>query len=895
MSLKFRLLLATLVVPWLLMALFAAVTLSLHHDEHVSRLEERLTRAVELLLPSLGEAVAFDDPQRLEAAAAPLLSLEVVRALGVVGPDGTLGVELGRLRSLPEAQGAGPLWIEKRDTRWQLSAALPGAEGDRLILDIDASPVILGHYRQVGITGLLLGAALLLLGGLFSVTYRRLQRPLASADEALARLALGESIPQQPLRPGELAGLTGRINALADFLDQARLETQRQIEQATAELEESMETIEVQNIELDIAHRRAVEANRIKSEFLANISHEIRTPLNGIIGFCHLLERSPLEPRQREWLDHVQRASGNLMLLVNDVLDFSRLEAGRLELERLPVDMVTLVDEVLALQAPLAHQKGLDLVGLVYDDVPASLTGDPMRIQQVLTNLVHNAVKFTEQGEVVVRVMVEQSDPGRVTLRITVVDTGIGLSMEHQRRLFQAFQQAEPSHSREFGGSGLGLTICRQLVEQMGGEIGVQSEPGQGATFSFTLALEGSETLLREPELQLDGQRVLIEEPHAATRRALRHLFTRWGAQPVDALPPGESPALLVACLPSPSMTSTEASAWHHRLIELECPALLLASASPMDLPDLVLPHGGEVLAKPVSRATLAGVTGALMGGLSARSGEPDGAAPESPPLRLLAVDDSDSNRLLLRELLAGPGLEMTLAASGEEALTLGRQQSFDLVLMDIRMPGMDGVETTRALRRLGPTWRRTPVVAVTAHVLEKERQRLLASGLDDVLVKPVDAAQLGEVLYRHLGIPPAEDRKPALPAPVVEPSEPARRDDGELPTVDLELGTRLAAGRGDLARQLLVQLAESLPESEAAIERALNNSDNEALLDAIHGLNGACRYCGAPRLGLIAESLETRLRTGGREGLEPLLQDLFCAMADLREWARRVAPASRA
>lgn len=894
MSLKFRLLLATLIVPWLLMALFAATTLFLHHGEHAARLEQRVTDAVELLLPTLGQAAATRDAERLEAAAARLLGLEAVRALGVADAGGELSLEMGRLRQLPERQPADPLRVDRRDTHWQLSAPLPGAEPARLVLDIDASGVVLDHYRQLGIVGLLLAAALLLLVVLFTHTYRRLQRPLAGAELALEGLARGESPAPLPALPGELAGLTGRVNALADALEQARLETQQQIEQATAELEESMETIEVQNIELDIAHRRAVEANRIKSEFLANMSHEIRTPLNGIIGFCRLLERSSLEPRQREWLDHVQRASGNLMLLVNDVLDFSRLEAGRLELERLPVDMVALVDEALALQAPLAHQKGLDLVGLVYDDVPAALTGDPMRIQQVLTNLLHNAVKFTEQGEVVVRVMVEQADPGQITLRITVADTGIGLSAERQRRLFQAFEQAEPSHSREFGGSGLGLTICRQLVEQMGGEIGVESEPGRGASFSFTLVLEGSEASLREPELRLDSQRVLIEEPHAATRRALRHLFTRWGAQPVDALPPGATPALLVASLPHPSLSADEVAAWHHRLDALECPALLLVSASPMDLPALPLPHGGEVLAKPVSRATLAGIAGGLMGVAKAEGTEAAPGAREELPLRLLAVDDSESNRLLLRELLAAPGLEIRLASSGEEALMVARQQVFDLVLMDIRMPGMDGVETTRALRRLGPGWRRTPVVAVTAHVLEEERRRLLANGLDDVLVKPVDAAQLHEVLHRHLGAAPsrAGPPDPGRGAIAEPPPNAVARDDSELPTVDLELGTRLAAGREALARQLLVQLAEGLAENEAAIHDALASGDDEALLDAIHGLNGACRYCGAPRLGLIAESLETRLRTGGREGLEPLLEDLFGAMADLREWARSAAPA---
>ncbi|MFC2993019.1 ATP-binding protein [Halomonas tibetensis] len=886
MSLKFRLLLTGLLVPWLLMLLLAATTLSLHRSHHAEQSQARLEQALDLLTPLLNDA---DNADQREAMAGRLLALDEVRALGIIDVQGEMLLQMGRLRSPPTAPRDEHRHLDQQGAEWRLQAPLSGAEPSWLVVDVDASPLLLDHYRQIGLTALLLAFAFLVLGGLTFDAYRRLHPPLSAVDDALSRLARNESPPDLPPSPGELAGLTERVNALSEHLVQGRLETQRQIEQATAELEESMETIEVQNIELDISHRRSVEANRVKSEFLANMSHEIRTPLNGIIGFCRLLDRSRLEPRQREWLEHVQRASGSLLMLVNDVLDFSKLEAGHLELEHMPLDMVVLVDEVLGLQAPLAHQKELQLLGLVYDDVPSVLNGDPMRIQQVLTNLVHNAVKFTRQGEVVVRVMMEQADPGSVTLRISVTDTGIGLSAERQRLLFRAYQQTEPSHAREFGGTGLGLTICRQLVEQMGGEIDVESVPGQGTTFSFTLQMEGNEATERPPELRLDGQTVLIEEPHPATRRALRHLFTRWGARPVDAAAPAPQngpPALLVASLPHTPLTADEVGIWQRRLAELACPALLLVNANPLDLPSLPLPHGGEVLAKPVARATLTAAVAKVLDQRECPSAA-DQATAAPRPLRLLAVDDTESNRLLLRELIAGPGVEVSLAASGEEALALAQEHAFDMVLMDIRMPGMDGVETTRALRRLGGRWRDTPVVAVTAHVLEEERRRLLESGLNDVLVKPVDTDQLRNALHRHLGLAlPVAETAPS-PSPATVP------DDDELPTVDLELGTRLAGGKATLARELLERLAAGLEESEAALRHALAEGNDEALLDGIHALNGACRYCGAPRLGLIAESLETRLRTRGREAVTPLMDDLFAAMADLRAWARPETQAS--
>ncbi|MDI5985569.1 ATP-binding protein [Halomonas sp. M4R5S39] len=890
MSLKNRLFVLLLGLPLLLLSGLTGIALHLESEHRRQVLHERLATAVDLLAPELNAALAEEDHPALETVAGRLLDLEEIRAVGIRDATGTPRLELGRLRAAPLPVDEGEVHLDTDGSLWRLQAPLSAGAADRptptwLELDIDAMPLVLDHYRRLASAGLGLLVAGLLLWLIAYITSRRLIAPVQAADRALERLANGDHPP--PLTcasPPELARLAERVNALSDHLDHARDEVQRQIEQTTAELQESMETIEVQNIELDMAHRRALEASRIKSEFLANMSHEIRTPLNGIIGFCRLLGRSRLEPRQREWLDHVHRACDNLLMLVNDVLDFSKLEAGRLELEHVPLDMVMLVDEVLALQAPQAHQKDLQLIGLVYDDVPVTLSGDPLRIRQVLTNLVNNAIKFTERGEVIVRVMVEQAEPGRVTLRVSVSDTGIGLSPESRQRLFQAFRQADPSHSREFGGTGLGLTICRQLVEQMGGEIGVESEPGEGSTFAFTLALEGDESRERPPELQLSGETVLLDEPHPATRRALHHLLTRWGARVIDAgQPPNRecSPALLVAGLPHQALDAAGLATWQRRLDTIACPALLLANTSPLDLPLLVPPRGGEVLSKPLSRVALMEAVQRQLGGDLSPTRPASGAEAEDEtgPLRLLVVDDTESNRVLLRELIQRPGIEVELAASGEEALAMAQERRYAMVLMDIRMPGMDGVETTRALRRLQGAWNHLPIIAVTAHVLENERQRLLANGLDDVLIKPLAPQDLAELLQQHLDLP-------ALPLPEADATPPAQTaDDGELAVVDLDLGTRLAGGREPLARELLARLSGSLQDSEREIREALERQDDEALLDAIHALNGACRYCGAPRLALLAETLETRLRSRGREGVTPLLDDLFAAMAGLRDW----------
>ncbi|MDR5860330.1 response regulator [Halomonas eurihalina] len=890
MSVKTRLMLCILVLPLILLTLLIVAVTELEHRHHQQQLAQRLTQAASMLTPELDAALAENRQRALSPIATRLLELDEIRALAIRDAQGNAPLKQGRLRDMPDELLSSEEALVKDGTQWRLRLPLSSANA-RLLLDIDASSLSLAYYRQLVSGGLLLLLTGLLLFLVAYSTVRRLIQPLEEASESLSRLAAGMTPEPLPMPVGaELVQLVQRLNTLRDHLACAHDDLQIQVEQATQELQESMETIEVQNIELDLAHRHALDANRAKSEFLANMSHEIRTPLNGIIGFCRLLHRSELNARQREWLDHVLRACDNLLMLVNDVLDFSKIEAGRLELEHRPLDMVALVDEVLGLQAPQAQQKDLQLLGLVYDDVPEELVGDPLRIRQVLTNLVHNAVKFTDQGEVIVRVSVEDAAHNQTTLGISVSDTGIGLSQACQQQLFDAFRQGETSHQRQFGGTGLGLAICRQLVEQMGGEISVDSEPGLGATFSFTLPLGGHVSGERPREVDLAGATVAIVEPHPLTRRALHHLISRWGGRPLEldeAEANGANLALIG--LASEDLHDDALANWRERLSRLGCPALLMANASPHDLPDdPPLPHGGELLCKPLSRFALAdairrarqSTTPALPEATTATTATATSHDDATRPWHILCVDDTESNRLLLKELILGAssGFEVSLADSGEEALAMARHTTFDMVLMDIRMHGMDGVETTRELRRLGGHWRRLPIIAVTAHVQENQRRDLLDNGLDGMLEKPVDVAQLSQMMRHHLGV--GVDGETAGPAAL---PRAIRAEDAELAEVDLALGTRLAGGREQLARQLLDQLIASLEDTETAIRNATARDDDEALLDAIHALNGACRYCGVPRLALLVETLETRLRSRGGNAVAPLLPDLYAAMQSLR------------
>lgn len=885
MSLNTRLLFALLGFPLLVYAIMS-VLFVLHSDaEAHSVKQERLESASQLLAPSLRDAILNDDSQRLESLARQLVNVEGLRTVALFDAQGNRLLLLGQSEPPPlSAPTDNQLTME--GSIWRLRIPLEtvnnvssGSAG-WLDAEMDTRALTLGRYKLIAslsLGGMLLGLLMFLVA--FAIS-RYTTRPIEETNQALYRLSRGDyRLRLAPSQATELDQLATHVNALTEHFQQAQRDMQTQIEQATSELQESMETIEEQNIKLDLAHRSALRANTVKSEFLANMSHEIRTPLNGIIGFCRLLGRSSLDSRQQEWLQHVHRACDNLLMLVNDVLDFSKLEANRLTLEEADIDIVALVDEVVGLHAPEAQRKQLHLVAMVYDDVPTPLCGDPLRIHQVLNNLISNALKFTHEGEVIVRVMLDNLEGQHVVLNLSVSDTGIGLSDVHQQALFSAFSQAEPSHSRQFGGSGLGLTICRQLIERMGGEISVESELGTGSTFAFTLPMLAHKAIERPSEVNLGEPYIRLHEEHAPTRHVLEHLLQRWDAIPLTFDAP-EKEQLLIVGLEYSDFTPERQHYWQTVIDHTPRPVLVLANGNSFDLPSLRLTHGGETLYKPVSRAQLAASLKKLLLPAYITGMRDENLLPPTSPQTstLLIVDDNAPNRELLKAMLETPLINITAVESGQQALTFARANSVDMVLMDIRMPGMDGVQTTQALRRISSTWARCPIIAVTAHVLSSERQQWLAEGLDDVLIKPIDETQLHQLLHRFLGVNHRPSDSKATHKPSFSHMAPVT-----LPIVDLEMGARLAGGKENLAREQLKRLIDSLDESEQHMRSAFAQQNLPTLLDWVHGLNGASRYCGAPELALLVETLETRLRTGGLEHAKGLLEDLYQAMARLR------------
>ena len=695
---------------------------------------------------------------------------------------------------------------------------------------------------------------------------------------------------------GELDMLKNGINAMAKAIAEYHNEMQMNIDQATSDLRETLEQIEIQNVELDMAKKRAQEAARVKSEFLANMSHELRTPLNGVIGFAKQLFKTPLTSNQSDYLSTIEKSAKNLLNIINDILDFSKLEAGKLSLEQIPFSLRDVVNETMTLLAPSAHDKGLELSLRVHSDVPDLLSGDPLRLQQILTNLTANAIKFTEQGNIDVAICLRKRiENQRVRLSIQIRDTGIGMSQQQQRQLFQPFNQADTSISRRYGGTGLGLVITQKLVQQMEGTIEVDSTLEQGSLFTVTLGMRLASQPHEEPKpaMELRDQSVLLIEADPWARAACEAQLQEWQMQ-VSSVPGFAEAAalgkpvvttLLIGLSSTPDLLTLQ-----QQLAQLPIRyarlLFLLNSHEPRLQEQLLALGASHCLSKPVPHSKL---LAALTLNHATTPNSPTAVTSRSKlPLNVLAVDDNPANLKLITAVLGDLVVEVHSCQNGRQAVELAQRLEFDLIFMDIQMPILDGISAAQTIRREGCN-QQTPIIAVTAHAIPGERERLMAQGMDEYLAKPIDEAQLEKLLRHFTQESPAMAR---LPAPAgLEASSITPATSPSTALRDPELALRQAAGKPELAREMLELLLASLPETQTLLAQA-NELPASELQAGIHKLAGGAPYCGMPSLQALCHQLESALRRGETaDKLEPELLELQDMLESLQREALKWIP----
>ncbi len=749
-------------------------------------------------------------------------------------------------------------------------------------------------------TEIIINGILLIGVGLFLSAFLALRigesvvEPMLRLVETVMRLRNGELDARVEVRSGGEIGLLEEwINAMAFRMQAAQQALQYKVNDATRELRQTVKILEERNADLEAARKEALKAGKVKSDFLANMSHEIRTPLNAVVGYTRLLQETSLTREQRDYTRTISQSASLLVSVIDDILNFERLESGNLQLEKISFDLHSSLEDTICMLSPAAHDKKLEIALLIHSEVPQMVYGDPVRINQIATNFINNAIKFTSDGGITMQVSVDHDEEERTWIRLAVSDTGIGMTDEEKANLYKPFSQADSSISRRFGGTGLGLSICKRLVELMGGEIGVESERGVGSTFWVIIPVEVDRSFSSVETGALAGRKLLVCEANPYTRRAVRNTLLRLNASvyttgSISRLPKmleaeaanGEAYDLLVVGLSPQHSTVEHIDRTYDRLRKYYDGELLI----------LVSSHGGEqalhadrdarcqVLSKPVRRDRLLLTIKGLLGEADElvseeKAGEIAALSAGFRHLRVLAAEDNAFNRSLVEAYMHKLGVSVDMVENGAEAVAAARENEYDIIFLDIHMPVLDGVQAAEQIHALEAS-AQVPIIAMTADVFVHNTEKTGTRDFADFVYKPIKIEDLVSVIFRHTGSDAVFDaprgvEESATIRDTAEVNAVSKKDSACPVAADPDGGDggrsadTMGSTASDIPPHLVDKLYDELPVQRDNLVEALMAEDIPLMREHAHQLYGLCGYFGIDTLAGATRELQTALHEG--------------------------------